>query len=208
MELYDPQGRRLYLTAAERRAFLKAARDAPREVRTFCLVLHDTGCRISEALALTPRSVDLSGKAIVFETLKKRRSGVYRAVPVPDSSLDILNTAHGLIEAHRSRRKGVADRRPCGPGDAPRPSCASRRSWRRRRGRRRPPQVPQGPAPRLRCECDLQRGAAQHALQVDGAGQPGSDGDLCQRPGRGTALNCRADVGGRGRRAVGKRMQS
>jgi integrase len=109
MELYDPQGRRLYLTAAERRAFLKAARDAPREVRTFCLVLHDTGCRISEALALTPRSVDLSGKAIVFETLKKRRSGVYRALPVPDSSLDILNTAHGLIEAHRSRRKGVAD---------------------------------------------------------------------------------------------------
>jgi len=110
MELYDPQGRRLYLTAEERRAFLAAAKDAPREVRTFCLVLHDTGCRISEALALTPRSVDLSGKAIVFETLKKRRSGVYRAVPVPDSSLDILNTAHGLIEAHRSRRKGVADR--------------------------------------------------------------------------------------------------
>jgi hypothetical protein len=52
MELYDPQGRRLYLTAEERKAFLNAARDAPREVRTFCLVLHDTGCRISEALAL------------------------------------------------------------------------------------------------------------------------------------------------------------
>jgi integrase/recombinase XerD len=86
MELYDPQGRRLYLTAEERRAFIKAARDSPREVRTFCLVLHDTGCRISEALALTPRSVDLSGKAIVFETLKKRRLGVYRAVPVPEGT--------------------------------------------------------------------------------------------------------------------------
>jgi len=39
MELYDPQGRRLYLTAEERAAFLTAAKAAPREVRTFCLVL-------------------------------------------------------------------------------------------------------------------------------------------------------------------------
>jgi len=99
MDLYDTQGRRLYLTAEERRAFLAAAKDAPRAVRTFCLVLHDTGCRISEALALTPRSVDLSDKAIVFETLKKRRRSVYRAVPVPDNMLDTLNMVHGLTEA-------------------------------------------------------------------------------------------------------------
>ena len=109
MELYDPQGRRLYLTGAERQAFLTAAKDAPREVRTFCLVLAFSGCRISEALALTPRRVDFSGKSLVFETLKKRRSGVYRAVPVPEGVLDTLNMVHGLTEALKRQKKGVAD---------------------------------------------------------------------------------------------------
>ena len=32
-----------------------------------------TGCRVSEALQLTPRRVDLAGRALVFESLKKRR---------------------------------------------------------------------------------------------------------------------------------------
>jgi len=40
-----------------------------------------SGCRISEALALTPRRIDLATSAIVFETLKKRRAGVYRTDP-------------------------------------------------------------------------------------------------------------------------------
>ena len=35
MELFDPQGHRLYLTAEERDAFIEAANDAEREVRTF-----------------------------------------------------------------------------------------------------------------------------------------------------------------------------
>jgi integrase/recombinase XerD len=61
MELFDPQGHRLYLIA----------NNAQREVRTFCLVRSSTGCRISEALALTPTSFDFSGRAIVFETIKK-----------------------------------------------------------------------------------------------------------------------------------------
>lgn len=111
MELYDTQGRRLYLSAAERAAFLTAAKDAPRAVRTFCLVLHDTGCRISEALALTPRRVDLSGRSLVFETLKKRRRGVYRAVPVPEGMLDTLNMVHGLTEAGK-RRTGGKEEKP------------------------------------------------------------------------------------------------
>ena len=43
--LFDPAGHRLYYLAAdERAAFLEAAKSAPREVRTFCHVLHDTGC--------------------------------------------------------------------------------------------------------------------------------------------------------------------
>jgi hypothetical protein len=48
MELFDPQGHRLYLTAEEREAFIATANNAQREVRTFCLVLAYTGCRISD----------------------------------------------------------------------------------------------------------------------------------------------------------------
>jgi len=54
MSLHDRKGHRLYLTAEERTAFLAAAQHFPREVRTLCVILHDTGCRISEALSLTP----------------------------------------------------------------------------------------------------------------------------------------------------------
>jgi hypothetical protein len=79
MQLFDEQGRRLYFTDEERRAFLRAAVTAPRETRSFCSTLHYTGCRISEALSVSPKRVDLSGKVIIFETLKKRRRGVFRA---------------------------------------------------------------------------------------------------------------------------------
>jgi len=105
MDLYDTKGSRLYLTADERAAFLSAAKGADRHVRTFCLVLHYTGCRISEALALGPGSFDFGAKAIVFETLKKRRRGVYRAVPVPERVLDILHMVHGI----RDRQKRPND---------------------------------------------------------------------------------------------------
>jgi integrase/recombinase XerD len=100
MQLYDAKGRRLYFTEDERRAFVTAAAKAPREVRTFCGVLHATGCRISEALALTGQQIDLSGR-VVFESLKKRRKGVYRAVPVPPELLDALDLVHGIREAQR-----------------------------------------------------------------------------------------------------------
>jgi integrase/recombinase XerD len=98
-QLYDAGGQRKYLTAAEREAFLAAAQHAPREVRTFCLVLAYTGCRISEALALTADRVDLAAHTITFETLKKRRRGVYRAVPVPPAVTDALNLVHAIREA-------------------------------------------------------------------------------------------------------------
>lgn len=103
MQLFDGSGQRLYLTQDERQAFLKAADKAPRSVRTFCNVLAYTGCRISEALALTPIRVDFGGKAIVFETLKKRRKGIYRAVPVPDTLLDMLDMVHGLQEGGKGK---------------------------------------------------------------------------------------------------------
>jgi len=108
MDLFDAKGQRLYLSESEHADFLEAARNADRFVRTFCLVLAYTGCRISEGLALTPESIDFAGGSIVFETLKKRRSGVYRAVPVPEDVLDTIDMAHGLQRASKREKKAMA----------------------------------------------------------------------------------------------------
>ena len=79
MDLYDPSGKRLYLTSDERQALIDAACSVSREIRTFCTVLHDTGGRVSEVLALTSKQIDFNAQAIIFETLKKRRKGIFRA---------------------------------------------------------------------------------------------------------------------------------
>jgi integrase/recombinase XerD len=103
--LYDTLGRRLYLTPAEREAFLRTALGHDRLVRTFCSLLYYTGCRIFEALHLTARRVDFADQVIIVESLKKRRKGVYRAIPVPPFLLDTLDMVHGLKEIqHRGRR--------------------------------------------------------------------------------------------------------
>ena len=106
VQLYDREGRRKYLTADERRAFLRSAEKAPRQVRTLCLVLAFTGCRISEALDLCPKRIDLEAGTIVFESLKKRRKGIYRAVPVPPHVIDALDLVHGVREAREGRDGG------------------------------------------------------------------------------------------------------
>lgn len=105
-QLYDAAGRRLYMTQAERLAVLSASERAGRDVRTFCHVLTHTGARISEALNLTADRVDLAAGVIVLETLKKRRRGIYRAVPVPAAVLDALELVHNIRDAQRSRDKG------------------------------------------------------------------------------------------------------
>lgn len=97
--LYDHAGHRKYLTGEERRAFLRAAQKQPSAVRTFCRALCETGCRVSEALALTADQVDVEARMIVFESLKKRRSGVHRAVPVSESLIADLARAHGISAA-------------------------------------------------------------------------------------------------------------
>ena len=53
-------------------------------------------------MALTARQVDLSGRVVVFESLKKRRRGVFRAVPVPPELLDTLDMALSMpFPVHR-----------------------------------------------------------------------------------------------------------
>jgi integrase/recombinase XerD len=105
-QLYDSAGRRLYMTQAERLSVLAAAERAGRDVRTFCHVLTHSGARISEALNLTADRVDLAAGVIVLETLKKRRRGIYRPVPVPASVLDALELVHNIRDAQRAKDKG------------------------------------------------------------------------------------------------------
>jgi integrase len=104
-ELFTSAGKRLYLTDSERRKFLAVADEEERQVRTFCYVLAHTGCRISEALQLVSERIDFDAGAIVFETLKKRRRGVYRAVPVPPGVLEMLAMVHGLKDRKKRTKK-------------------------------------------------------------------------------------------------------
>lgn len=100
--LYDQTGKRKYLTIDERRAFMDVAASLPPEVYAFCATLAYTGARISEVLALTPDRIDFADGLIIFKCLKKRREGVYRAVPVPQVLLDLLDSVHG-IRAEQNR---------------------------------------------------------------------------------------------------------
>ena len=104
-ELFNTAGKRLYLTDSERKKFLAAADQEERQVRTFCYVLAHTGCRISEALQLVGERIDFDGGTIVFESLKKRKRGVYRAVPVPPAVLEMLAMVHGLKDRKKKAAK-------------------------------------------------------------------------------------------------------
>jgi len=98
--LFDRRGVRKYIVASERSAFVGRALNDETPVGSFCLTLAITGARLSETLALTRDSLDISNEAIVFETLKRRKRGIFRAVPVPAFLLKQLiehSPEHGRI---------------------------------------------------------------------------------------------------------------
>ncbi|MCW1430810.1 tyrosine-type recombinase/integrase [Novosphingobium sp. JCM 18896] len=80
--VFDARGRRKYLNRGEVERFLDTALDEPASVYAFCRLMAETGCRISEALGLTLGRIEIESGTIVFESLKKRRRGVFRSVPV------------------------------------------------------------------------------------------------------------------------------
>ncbi len=106
IDLLTGSGERKYVTPEERQAFIAAAKRHPdRSARTFCSTLAHTGCRISEALELNYRRVDLAAGHIVFRSLKKRGKLHPRAVPVPPDHLDSLELVHGIRLVQKRRRK-------------------------------------------------------------------------------------------------------
>lgn len=113
MRIYDRKGKRLYLTNIERKQFIEASKDETRENRMFCRVLHDTGCRPSEALELTANRICLDQKNIIIRSLKKReydmrgnkKEPVYREVPVTDKLVDMLDMVFDLKKRQANQRK-------------------------------------------------------------------------------------------------------
>jgi integrase/recombinase XerD len=101
MSLYGSTGNRKYLNAAERRRFTKAAGCAPPKIQLFCLVLSLSGGRISEILALTPAAIDIDSGVANITTLKRRKRGVVRQVPLPRKLLDELNHVFHLRRSQR-----------------------------------------------------------------------------------------------------------
>jgi integrase len=101
INLYGPTGSRKYLNATERRRFIRAARRASLEVQLFCLVLSLSGGRISEILALTPASIDIESGVANITTLKRRKQGIVRQVPLPRSVIGELNHVFHLRRRQR-----------------------------------------------------------------------------------------------------------
>ena len=97
MNLWDGKGSRKYLTVTERERFLREASKS--KYRSFILFLLFTGCRVSEALRVRPCDFVDDGPAnrsVVIPTLKQRRDGVFRTVPLPDDYWDILTEDKAL----------------------------------------------------------------------------------------------------------------
>ena len=123
MRIYSPAGERLYLTAEERAAFLRASIEEPPAERMFCQVLHDTGCRPTEARELTSDRILLEERGIVFRTLKKRKTDgrgrtklpQYRTVPVSDRLIENLD----LVFSLRARDKTEQLQTPLWPMSRP-----------------------------------------------------------------------------------------
>jgi integrase/recombinase XerD len=99
--LYDERGRRKYLVPLEREQFLQAALGVGGKTASFCAVLVFSGARISEVLALTPERIDDANSTINFETLKRRKKGHTRTIPMPKGLLTYLDSMHGYREAQR-----------------------------------------------------------------------------------------------------------
>ena len=78
-------------------------------VNTIRLSVSKTRCSTLHLAFSHSHASCLSVRVVIFETLKKRRRGVYRAVPVPQTLLETLDMVHGLREAHKRHKKEVLD---------------------------------------------------------------------------------------------------
>ena len=97
IQIYDRQSGRFYLANEARTAFLIPSKGETRDNPIFCHVLHETGCRPTEALEFSAARISLDECNVVFRSLKKRefdlrgrkKDRVYREVPVSEETIDL-----------------------------------------------------------------------------------------------------------------------
>ena len=97
--LFGQSGSSKYLNAAERWRFLESVQRLPPPERLFCQMLVWSGARISEVLALTPASMDIESGVASITTLKRRKRGIVRQVPLPPEVLVELDHEFELRSA-------------------------------------------------------------------------------------------------------------
>ena len=112
MRIFDASGSRLYLNGREREKFIESSNEESREGMMFCRILHDTGCRPTEALNLMYKNIFIEEKAIQFRSLKKRKydkegnlkEPKYRVVPVHDNLISDLSLSFNLIKKMKNQK--------------------------------------------------------------------------------------------------------
>jgi len=109
LTLYTQTGERKYLSSIERSRFFNSIGNLCNPFdRTFCEMLFWTGCRPSEALALTAMHIDVDDAVVVIQSLKKRgdaKGNHFRAIPVPKRFIELLRTVH-FVKAKQLFRTG------------------------------------------------------------------------------------------------------
>lgn len=112
MSLYSAIGERKYLTAEERRRFLAALSVLPDPAeRSFCEMIHWSGCRPSEALGLNANHIDLRQRLVIIRSLKKRgelKGRHFRPVPLPSKFVRRLDHVHNIRQAQAQPDHGSA----------------------------------------------------------------------------------------------------
>jgi integrase len=98
--LYTGKGERKYLNHGERSRVLAVMQSLDSERALFCLMLAWTGARVSEILALSPRSFQVESGLVTIVTLKRRKPCV-REVPIPPLLMQ------SLVRAFDLRRRSV-----------------------------------------------------------------------------------------------------
>ena len=96
---------RKYLNRDERQRVIAAAARLERRAALFVLTLAWSGARISEILALTPRSFQIEQSLISIVTLKRRCWRV-REVPIPPDLMKAIAEEFGLDAAQRDLGSG------------------------------------------------------------------------------------------------------
>ena len=107
VSLHNDKGQRKYLNQEERLRFFEVTRQYDTSKRLFCQLLFYTGARIAEVHNLKTDSIDLANGTVVLETLKKRKKGIYREIPLPKTLLEDLRAYIDFLSNQDKQEQGL-----------------------------------------------------------------------------------------------------